>query len=324
MSTAARHQVTPADAPSPLPLAGRTVAVIGLGSMGSGMAASLLRAGASVRGYDPAPETLKPLRRLGGTIARDLRHAVEGAQVVVSVVVNAEQTEQLLFGRHGCLEHMSAGCLFISCATMSPANARTLGERVETSGRLYLDAPMSGGAVRAADGSLSMLVSGSNDALAAAEPVLAVLAETVHRLGDAPGQAAAFKMVNQLLAGVHIAAAAEAMAFAAREGLDLAEVYRVITQSAGNSWMFENRMQHVLDGDYAPRSATSIFVKDLGIVLEMGRESEFPLPLATTALQLFLMTAAVGMDRDDDASVVRLYAKLAGLQLPPHRADAPE
>lgn len=306
----------------PLPLAGRQVAVIGLGSMGSGMAASLLRAGASVRGYDPAPQAITRLSEAGGIAASTARHAVDAAEVVLSVVVNAEQTEQLLFGEHGCLEQMPAGALFISCATMSPANARSLGERVQTSGRLYLDAPMSGGAVRASDGSLSMLTSGSAEACSLAEPILAALAGTIHRLGDTPGQAAAFKMVNQLLAGVHIAAAAEAMTFAAREGLDLAEVYRVITRSAGNSWMFENRMQHVLDGDYTPRSATSIFVKDLGIVLEMGRQRDFPLPLASTALQLFLMTAAMGMDRDDDASVARLYARLAGLQLPQNRSDA--
>ena len=130
----------------PLPLAGRNVAVIGLGSMGGGMAASLLRAGANVRGYDPSSEALARFSQLGGAAACDARHAVEGAEFVLSVVVNAEQTEQLLFGEYGCLEHMLAGALFISCATMSPANARSLGERLQTSGRLYLDAPMSGGA----------------------------------------------------------------------------------------------------------------------------------------------------------------------------------
>ena len=320
MSANAKHSGE-VDGGVPRPLAGLSVAVIGLGSMGGGMAASLLRAGATVRGYDPATEALARLRGHGGIAAANARQAVDGAEVVLSVVVNAEQTEQLLFGEHGCLSRMVADGLFISCATMSPANARSLAQQVQASGRLYLDAPMSGGSQRAADGALSMLVSGSEQAYATAEPVLRALAGTIHRLGDAAGQAAAFKMVNQLLAGVHIAAAAEAMAFAAGEGLDLADVYRVITQSAGNSWMFENRMQHVLDGDYAPRSATSIFVKDMGIVLEMGRASDFPLPLATTALQLFLMTAAVGMDRDDDASVTRLYARLAGLQLPSSRTD---
>src|SRR5438270_2269258 len=135
------------------------------------------------------------------------------------------------------------------------------------------------------------------------------MAAKLYELGDAAGQGAAFKMINQLLAGVHIAAASEAITFAARQGLDIRKVYEVITASAGNSWMFENRIPHVLDGDYAPRSAVEIFTKDLGIVADVGRGQKFPTPMAGSALQLFLMTAAAGMGRDDDASVARLYAK---------------
>ena len=132
-------------------------------------------------------------------------------------------------------------------------------------------------------------------AFARAEPALAAITGKLYRLGDAAGQGAAFKMVNQLLAGAHIAAACEAMAFAAREGLDLRRVYEVITASAGNSWMFENRIPHVLAGDYRPASAVDIFAKDLGIVADMGRAEKFPTPLAASALQLFLMTSAAGM-----------------------------
>ena len=138
------------------------------------------------------------------------------------------------------------------------------------------------------------------------------MAAKVYELGDDAGIGAAFKMINQLLAGVHIAAAGEAMAFAAKQGLDLRKVYEVITASAGNSWMFENRMPHVLDGDYTPRSAVDIFVKDLGIVQDMARDGEFPVPIAAAALQMFLMTSAAGMGRDDDASVARLYARVSG------------
>jgi 3-hydroxyisobutyrate dehydrogenase len=191
-----------------------------------------------------------------------------------------------------------------------------MARQLEADGRHYLDAPMSGGAKRAADGSLTVMASGSAAAFERAAPVLDAIAGKVYRLGDTAGQGAAFKMVNQLLAGVHIAAASEAIAFAASEGLDLARVYEVITASAGNSWMFENRVPHVLDGDYTPHSAVDIFVKDLGIVLDMGRANAFPVPLASAALQLFLMTSAAGMGRDDDASVARLYARIAGLDLP--------
>ena len=135
-------------------------------------------------------------------------------------------------------------------------------------------------------------------------------------MGDAAGVGAAFKMINQLLAGVHIAAACEAIAFAARQGLDLKQVYDVITASAGNSWMFENRVPHVLDGDYSPRSAVDIFVKDLGIVQDMARGAKYPVPVAAAALQMFLAASGSGLGRQDDSAVARIYAQLAGVKLP--------
>jgi 3-hydroxyisobutyrate dehydrogenase len=199
---------------------------------------------------------------------------------------------------------------------MSPKDAEALAAEVEARGLLYLDAPISGGAVRAAEGALTVLASGSDAAFAKAEPALDAMAAKLYRLGDKPGIAAAFKMVNQLLAGVHIAAASEAIVFAKRLGLDITKVYEVITGSAGNSWMFENRVPHVLEGDYTPRSAVDIFTKDLGIIADMSRDAKFATPIASQALQLFLMTAAAGMGRDDDASVARLYALIAGLELP--------
>ena len=296
--------------------AGLSVAIAGLGSMGLGMAASLLRAGAHVTGFDPGEDRRSAFAALGGHIASSAEAAADRADVVVSVVVNADQTEALLFGPDGIAPCMAPDGVFVSCATMAPGRARDMARQLEAGGRHYLDAPVSGGARRAADGSLTVMASGSSAAFARAECVLDAIAGKVYRLGHVAGQGAAFKMVNQLLAGVHIAAAAEAIAFAANEGLDLKQVYEVITASAGNSWMFENRVPHMIDGDYAPRSAVDIFVKDLGIVLDMGRASVFPVPLASAALQLFVMTSAVGMGHDDDASVARLYARIAGIDLP--------
>jgi 3-hydroxyisobutyrate dehydrogenase len=293
----------------------RTVAVLGLGSMGFGMAASLLRKGFRVVGYDVNRAAVDRLAAQGGHAAASPRAAVEGAAVVVSVVVNAAQTESVLFGENGCAAAMRPGAVFMSCATMAPSAARALAERVEAAGQLYLDAPISGGAQRAAEGALSVLASGRPEAFDAASAVLDALAAKLFRVGDQPGLGAAYKMVNQLLAGVHIAAASEAIAFAAAQRLDLRMVYDIITQSAGNSWMFENRIPHVLDNDYTPRSAVSIFVKDLGIILDMARAENLPVPVASTALQAFLMTAAAGMAGDDDASVARLYADLMGIDL---------
>jgi putative dehydrogenase len=293
-----------------------SIAVIGLGSMGFGMATSLRRAGFKVYGCDVSAEAVKRFVREGGEGASTPAEAAKSADIAVSVVVNAAQTEAILFGADGVAQTLAKDAVFISSATMDPDVARRLATQLESTGRHYLDAPISGGAQRAAQGELTILASGSEVAFAKARPALDAMAAKLYELGDAAGQGAAFKMINQLLAGVHIAAASEAMAFAAKQGLDLAKVYEVITASAGNSWMFENRMPHVLDGDYAPRSAVDIFVKDLGIVQDMARTVKFPVPVAAAALQMFLMTSASGMGRDDDASVARMYAQVTGTKLP--------
>jgi L-threonate 2-dehydrogenase len=292
------------------------MAVIGLGSMGYGMATSLKRAGFEVTGCDVAPDSVARFEKDGGKGARTPAEAAEAADIVVSVVVNAAQTEAILFGKDGVAETLAKDAVFISSATMDPDVACKLAKQLEATGRHYLDAPISGGAQRAAEGELTILASGSKAAFAKARPALDAMAAKLYELGDAPGQGAAFKMINQLLAGVHIAAASEAIAFAARQGLDIRKVYEVITASAGNSWMFENRIPHVLDGDYAPRSAVEIFVKDLGIIQDMARSAKFPVPVSAAALQMFLMTAAAGMGRDDDASVARMYAQVTGTKLP--------
>ncbi|MGV8830783.1 MAG: L-threonate dehydrogenase [Devosia sp.] len=295
----------------------RSVAMIGLGSMGLGMAKSLLGAGHIVSGYDVTPAAIDALSRAGGRAGANPADAASGADIVIVVVVNAAQTETVLFGASGVVSAMPKGSVIISCATMAPDAAKSLAQRCAEQGLLYLDAPMSGGAARAGTGELTFMASGTPDAFAAARPALDAMAGKVYELGDEAGIGASFKIVNQLLAGVHIAAACEAITFASKLGLDIAKVYEVITASAGNSWMFENRVPHILDGDYSPKSAVNIFTKDLGIVSDIGRSETFPLPIAASALQLFLMTAAAGMGRDDDSSPARMIAQITGIDLPP-------
>lgn len=293
-----------------------TVAVIGLGSMGFGMAQSLRRKGFDVAGCDVTAAAVERLVAEGGRGAATPAQAARGADAIVSVVVNAAQTETVLFGPGGSLETLPPAAVVVSSATMDPSIARTLAARVEATGRHYLDAPISGGSARAAKGELTVMASGSAAAFDRAQAALDAMATKVYRLGDKPGIGAAFKMINQLLTGVHIAAACEAMTLAAKQGLDLARVYEVITASAGNSWMFENRMPRVLKGDYTPTSAVEIFVKDLGIVQDIARAERYPAPLAAAALQMFLAAAGAGMGRDDDSSVARIYAQLSGARLP--------
>jgi 3-hydroxyisobutyrate dehydrogenase len=292
------------------------VGVIGLGSMGLGIAGSVLKKGLAVVGFDANPAVTRRFAELGGEAGANAVAAGEGADILIVVVVNAAQTETVLFGENGAGARMAKGGVVISCATMAPDDARRFAAKAESQGLLYLDAPISGGAAKAAAGELTVMASGTAEAFARARPALDAMATKVHELGNRAGVGASFKMVNQLLAGAHIAAACEAMTFAAKLGLDLRAVYEVITGAAGNSWMFENRVPHILEGDYSPRSAVEIFTKDLGIVEDIGRREKFPTPIAAASLQLFLMTAAAGMEKDDDASIARMIAKMTGVDLP--------
>jgi 3-hydroxyisobutyrate dehydrogenase len=293
-----------------------SVSVIGLGSMGIGVALSLLRGGFDPVGFDVNPGAMTRLAQQGGRVAEDLATAGRSADVLICLVVNADQTRSALFGEKGAAATMAPGGTILSCATMSPDVARDLSNRANAIGLNYIDAPVSGGSARAASGELTIMASGPAGAFEAVRPVLDCIATKVYELGEEAGVGAAFKIVNQLLAGVHIAAACEAITLAKAMNLDIAKVYEVITASAGNSWMFENRVPHILEGDYAPRSTVDIFTKDLGIVADIGRGLRFPTPIASMALQMFVMTAAAGMGRDDDASVARMLAGVAGLDLP--------
>jgi 3-hydroxyisobutyrate dehydrogenase len=172
---------------------------------------------------------------------------------------------------------------------------------------MLLDAPMSGGRARAESGELTFMASGAPQAFATAESILSATSAKVFRLGDSAGIGSLVKTVNQLLAGVHIATAAEAMALAAKAGADTRAVYEVISASAGNSWMFGNRVPHMLDDDFSPLSAVEIFVKDLGLVLDTGHEHRLPLPMAAAAHQLFIAASGAGWGRLDDAAVVKVY-----------------
>lgn len=290
-----------------------TVALIGLGAMGRGMAASLRRKGHALRVCDARPGAAEAFAAEGGVACATPAEAVEGCAVVVSVVVNAQQTEEVLFGEHGAAARMNPGSVFVMCSTVDPAWSADMERRLAELGLLYVDAPISGGAARAASGEITVMAAGAPAAFALAAPVLDAMAAKVYRLGDQAGAGSKVKVINQLLAGVHIAAAAEAMALGLREGVDPAALYEVITHSAGNSWMFENRMAHVLAGDYTPLSAVDIFVKDLGIVLDLARSSKFPLPLSSTAHQMFMQASSAGLGREDDSAVIKIFP---GIELP--------
>ena len=294
-----------------------TVGLVGLGAMGAGMAQSLRRAGHVPHVFDVRAEAALAFAQGGGVACGSLTELGAACDVVVSVVVNAAQTEAVLFGPQsdgtGCAGAMQPGSVFVMCSTVDPNWSVAMETRLGEMGLLYIDAPISGGAARAASGEMTMMTAGSPAAYAKAEPLLNAMAAKVYKLGDSAGAGSKVKVINQLLAGVHIAAAAEAMALGLREGVDPAALYEVITHSAGNSWMFENRMAHVLADDYTPLSAVDIFVKDLGIVLDMARASKFPLPLSSTAHQMFMQASTAGFAKEDDSAVIKIFP---GITLP--------
>lgn len=291
------------------------VGIFGLGSMGSGMASSALRSGFKVYGFDPQSSALDTFANEGGQIA-ELNQIAPQLDVVVLVVINAAQTEDVLFGREGIVEHLTEGSTIVSCATIPPDTARSLSARCLEAGLHYLDAPISGGSIKAASGELTIMASGSTEAFDNAQSVLDAMASKVFVLGNQVGVGSAMKVVNQLLAGVHIAAAAEAITFGISQGIEPEQCIDVISQCAGTSWMFENRGPHIAQGDYTPHSSVEIFVKDLGIVIDLAQQSQFDAPIASTALQQFVAASAMGHGLEDDSAVAKVYAGQANLKLP--------
>lgn len=291
------------------------VAVIGLGSMGYGIAVSALRGGHQVWGFDVNAEQVARFRAQGGQTSA-MPEIAGTLDAVAVVVLNAAQTETVLFGSDGIAPRLKSGAVILSCATVPPDFAREMEARCGEHGVYYLDAPISGGSVKAAEGLLSVMASGRPEAFAAARPLLSNIAETVFELGDGAGAGSAMKAVNQMLAGVHIAAMAEALTFGMTQGVAPDQFLEVISKCAGTSWMLENRAPHIVAGDYAPHSSVNIWPKDLGIVLDIARKAQFGAPITAAAMQQFLAAAGMGLGAEDDAAVAKVYARNAGLTLP--------
>ncbi|WP_308917143.1 NAD(P)-dependent oxidoreductase [Jannaschia sp. LMIT008] len=275
----------------------------GLGSMGMGMASSLVRAGHRVAGHD--------LR--GVVLDGGMDVAPVDMDAAVLCVLNAAQTEDVM---DEIVPRMKSGAVVVACATVPPDFARAMAARCDGAGLLYLDAPISGGAARAAQGDLAIMASGSPAAFDAAAPVLDACASTVHRMGDAPGLGSAMKATHQIMAGVNIATMAEAMVFGITQGISPERFMEILPSCGGTSWMLENRGPHIRDADYTPHSAVDIWPKDLGIVTDIADASGIELPLVRAALARYREASAAGLGREDDAAIAKIYAKQAGVELP--------
>ena len=294
----------------------RCLGVIGLGTMGYGAAISSRRHGFSTLGLDISPANIKRFTDTGGKVASDITALTAECDAFLILVVNAAQTEAVLFGENGLAAHAKPGSVIIAAATVDPSLPPVWEKQLNERGLHFIDGPVSGGAVKAEAGEMTVMASGKPEAFAVAHDVLEAYAGKVYRLGDHAGPGSTVKMVNQHLAGVHIAAACEAMALGIKAGADPHQLYEVICNSAGMSWMFQNRVPHILAGDYTPLSAVNIFVKDLGIVLDAAQKLTMALPLASSAHQLYLGASGAGFGQQDDSAVIKLYAQMTGITLP--------
>jgi 3-hydroxyisobutyrate dehydrogenase len=287
------------------------IAFIGLGAMGRRMAARLVKAGFDLIGYDVSPAARDVVAAFGASVALSAAEAAHGADIVILMVVNAAQAEAVLFPG-GVVEALGEGRPILLMSTCPAWLVSDLAERVVAQGRQFIDAPVSGGTAGAEAGTLTIVAAAAQAVLEPIRPVFEVLGAKLVHVGDRPGQAATLKTVNQLLCGIHIAAAAEAFAMATKCGLDPHLVLDVLGGSAASSWMLKDRGPRMLESDPAVSSAVDIFVKDLGLVIDTARHAKAAVPLAAIAHQMFLATSGRGLGSADDSQVLRSYAALNG------------
>lgn len=298
-----------------------TVGWIGLGAMGAPMAACLARAGNRVTGYDLDPGRLARVAEAGVRPATSPAAAAAGAEVAAVMVATPAQVEAVLFGPDGVAEALRPGAVVMLMATVGPTPVASWNDRLAVLGLELVDAPVSGGVARAAAGDLLVMLSGRDSGLARARPLADTLAGATRVVGDRPGEGQKVKLVNQLLAGVHIAAAAEALAFAEALGLDTEFCWEVVRHGAAASFMLDNRGARMLAENFGDvQSALDIFVKDMGLVVDAARGSTFPAPLAAAAEQLYLSGRRAGFGTLDDSSLIEI---LRGRARPAEVADGP-
>ena len=287
----------------------RRVAIVGVGNMGGAIAQRILDQRWPVQVFDIDPAKMTALKALGATPRDDAAQAAIGCGVLIVCVVDAAQAEEVLFGAKGAACVMRAGQSVLLCPTISPTDVEGFAQRLGELGVSAIDAPMSGGPARARDGTMSLMVACDDAAFERQRAVIEIMSNKVFRVGSKPGDGARTKLVNNLLAGINLAGAAEAMAMARRMGLDLARTLDVIEQSSGQSWIATDRMRRAIAGDYEPRAHVTLLQKDTRLAVEAARQAGFEGPLGPAAHALFARAADAGFADLDDAALFRLLSQ---------------
>ena len=285
------------------------VAIIGVGNMGSAMAANLLAQGWTVQVCDIDPAQVDILEEKGAlALATPAQAAIDSVAFIVCVV-DALQTSEVLFGDHGLARMLQPGHTVLLCPTIAPQEVETFANRLAAIGVFTVDAPMSGGPARARDGSMSLMVACAPAVYEAQAALLQALSAKVFRISDRPGDGARTKLVNNLLAGINLVGAAEVLALAERLGLDAGRTLDVIEQSSGQSWIGSDRLRRAIAGDYAPRAHVTLLEKDTRLALEAAKAAGFEGPLGARASQVFAEAHQAGLAELDDAAIFKYLAK---------------
>ena len=299
------------------------VAVIGIGNMGLAMALRLHDAGLAVQAFDPDPARCALARPAGIQVRGDAALAAANCRLLIVAVVDAAQTFAALFGAQGAAAALAPGATVMLCPTLGPAEVEQIDQALQAAGLACIDAPMSGGPARARSGQMSLMVACSQDLWLRHQALLQHLAAQLFHIGVRPGDGARTKLVNNLLAAVNLAAAAEALALAGRLGLDTARTLAVIAQSSGQSWIGSDRMGRALAGDFAPQAHTTLLAKDTTLALAMAAQAGLQPALGTQAAALFQAALAAGYGAEDDARLLSLLQQVFSAPARPAPAAGP-
>ncbi len=310
----------------------QSVGVIGPGAMGFGITQALLHAGFPVFVRDINPERNQVAASAGATVCASAAEVAARADIVVTVVVNAQQTREVCFGTSGDASsgivagmgrHANPRGCVLMCSTIAPEDTIAIAAQLSESGIMMIDAPISGGPVRAAAGTMSMMLAGPAEALSRCEKVLAAMSDKRFVVSHTAGDGSKMKLVNNLMAGINSVAAAEAFALGIKAGLDPHKIYQVVMASSGQSWMAGDRMQRILAGDRTVTAAVPIITKDVGLALDLAKSLHAPVPLGSQAHQVFQATLALGHAAEDDNAVIRFYQAITGIPLPDAAGETP-
>lgn len=292
----------------------KSVGFIGLGNMGMGMAKNILTAGFPLIAYDIREERVRKISELGAKEGKNPKDVAQGSRISIIMVLNFPQVEQVVLGDNGMLEGASPGDIIVVMSTIAPTEAKRLERAVEKKGVKLLDAAVSGGYLGAESGTLTIMIGGKKEVFESCRDILNTMGKNIYYLGPI-GTGSTLKLVNQLLVGVNEVAVAEAMVLGVKAGLDPDVIFDVISKSAGDSWVFRNRVPRMINRDFTTLGELDILLKDLNIVLEAGRSFKIPLVMSAVAKEIYQMANCMGFGKEDDSAVVKVIEKIAGIEL---------